>query len=196
MDMQARFLTSAARPEGFPDDDGAEVAFVGRSNSGKSSAINRIAGRTRLARVSKTPGRTRLINFFELAEGARIVDLPGYGFARVPDTVREAWRALVDGYFAGRRSIAGLVLTVDIRRGLKDGDETLLAMAAGLGIPVAILLIKSDKLSRGRGSGEALDVRGAIGDSAEVILFSARDGTGVEAARRHLLGWLGIGAGG
>ncbi|HUF73687.1 MAG TPA: ribosome biogenesis GTP-binding protein YihA/YsxC [Gammaproteobacteria bacterium] len=193
--MQARFLKSAAGPEGFPDDAGAEVAFVGRSNSGKSSAINRITGRTNLARVSKTPGRTRLINFFELAEGSRLVDLPGYGFARVPDRVREDWRALIDGYFARRRSLEGLILTADIRRGLKDSDETMLAMAAELEIPVAILLTKSDKLSRSQAATQALGVRKTAGDSAAVILFSALNGTGVEEAGRQLLGWLRLESG-
>lgn len=195
MDMQARFLISAASPEGFPDDAGAEVAFVGRSNSGKSSAINRITGRTNLARVSKTPGRTRLINFFELAEGSRLVDLPGYGFARVPDRVREDWRTLIDGYFSRRRSVEGLMLTADIRRGLKDSDETMLAMAAELGIPVAILLTKSDKLSRGQAATQTLEVRKAAGDAA-VIPFSALKGAGVEEARRQLLEWLGLESGG
>lgn len=194
--MQARFLKSAAGPEGFPDDAGAEVAFVGRSNSGKSSAINRITGRTSLARVSKTPGRTRLINFFELAGGSRLVDLPGYGFARVPDRVREDWRALIEAYFSRRRSLKGLILTVDMRRGIGDSDGTMLAMAAGLGIPVTILLTKSDKLSRGQASAQALGARKAAGDSAAVIPFSAPKGTGVDEARARLLEWLGLERGG
>lgn len=190
--MQARFLTSAAAARGFPEDLGTEVVFVGRSNSGKSSAINRITGRTGLARVSKTPGRTQLVNFFELGREQRLVDLPGYGFARVPDRVREEWRSLIEAYFSDRRSIAGLFLTVDIRRGLGEGDETVLAMAARLGVPVAILLTKSDKLSRGKGSNLELEVRKAVGDATTVIRFSALDGTGVDAARNRLRVWLGI----
>jgi GTP-binding protein len=190
--MQARFLTSAAGAEGFPEDRGAEVVFVGRSNSGKSSAINAITRRTGLARVSKTPGRTQLVNFFELGAERRLVDLPGYGFARVPDRVREEWRRLTDAYFSGRSSIAGLFVTVDIRRGLREGDETVLMMSAELGIPVAILLTKSDKLSRGKGEGMKLAVREAVAESTVVVRFSALDGTGVEAARNQLRGWLGI----
>jgi GTP-binding protein len=190
--MHANFITSAAAAGGFPDDEGGEVVFAGRSNSGKSSAINRITGRSRLARVSKTPGRTQLINFFELGPGRRLVDLPGYGFARVPDHVREEWRRLVDVYFTGRRSIAGLFLTVDIRRALKQGDMTLLDMASDLAIPVTILLTKSDKLSRGRASTRELELRQSVGDAAGVIRFSALDGTGVEAARARLSEWLGM----
>lgn len=193
--MQARFIKSAANREGFPDDGGAEVAFVGRSNSGKSSAINRITGRTNLARVSKTPGRTQLINFFELADGARLVDLPGYGFARVPGRVREDWRALIAGYFSARQSIEGLFLTVDIRRGLTESDHMLLAMAAELRIPVAILLTKADKLSRGQTASQTFGVRKSAGDCAAIIPFSALKGTGVEAARHQLTVWLDTDAG-
>jgi GTP-binding protein len=191
--MQARFLTSAAAARGFPEDRGAEVAFVGRSNSGKSSAINAITGHTGLARVSKTPGRTQLVNFFELGPEHRLVDLPGYGFARVPDRVREEWRGLIDAYFAGRHSIAGLFVTVDIRRGLREGDEMVLVMAARLGIPVAILLTKSDKLSRGKGEGLRLAVQQSAPESAVVMRFSVLDRTGVDAARGQLRDWLGTG---
>jgi GTP-binding protein len=191
--MQARFLTSAAAARGFPEDRGAEVAFVGRSNSGKSSAINAITGRTGLARVSKTPGRTQLVNFFDLGPEQRLVDLPGYGFARVPDRVREEWRRLIDAYFAARRSIAGLFVTVDIRRGLRESDELVLAMASDLRVPVAILLTKSDKLSRGRSEALRLEIQGALAESAVVMRFSALDRTGVDAARDQLQVWLGNG---
>src|SRR5262245_21073674 len=114
--MQARFLTSAADARGFPEDSGAELAIVGRSNSGKSSAMNRIVGQGKLARVSKTPGRTQLINFFDLGADRRLVDLPGYGFARVPEKQRLEWRRLVEEYLQDRRSLKGLLLTVDVRR--------------------------------------------------------------------------------
>ena len=210
--MQASFIKSAAGPEGFPEDLGTEVAVVGRSNSGKSSAINRIVGHGKLARVSKTPGRTQLINFFDLGAGRRLVDLPGYGFARVPERVRNEWRDLVDAYLGARTSLAGLILTVDVRRGLLDSDRTLLAWAAELGLPVLILLTKADKLSRGAGAGQRLAVEREVaraassgpaagegpaareappdGPTAEVILFSAVDGTGIEAARERLEAWL------
>lgn len=191
--MQARFIKSAAGADGFPADAGAEVAFVGRSNSGKSSAINRIVGHGKLARVSKTPGRTQLINFFDLERGRRLVDLPGYGFARVPDRVRHEWQGLIEAYFTGRRSLAGLFMTVDIRRGLSSGDQSLLDWAAGLDCPVAILLTKADKLSRGAGTGRTLEVQRAVGEGTEVIRFSAVDSTGLGPAKERLLAWLGQG---
>ncbi|MGD8340787.1 MAG: ribosome biogenesis GTP-binding protein YihA/YsxC [Gammaproteobacteria bacterium] len=189
--MQAKFLKSAASADGFPDDTGTEVAFVGRSNSGKSSAINRITGQTKLARVSKTPGRTQLINFFDLGNGHRLVDLPGYGFARVPDRVRQEWRGLVDAYFASRRSLTGLFLTVDIRRGIAAGDQQMIGWALDLGCPVAVLMTKADKLSRGAGMSDVLRAERELGPAAQVIRFSARDGTGVEEARDRLLQWVG-----
>ena len=190
--MQANFIKSAAGTDGFPQDIGAEVAFVGRSNSGKSSAINRITGQSKLARVSKTPGRTQLINFFDLGDEHRLVDLPGYGFARVPDSVRQEWQVLADAYFQVRRSLAGLFLTVDIRRGLRDGDETVIDWAAQLGFPVAILLTKSDKLSRGAGTSQCLEIQRSVGDATEVIRFSAINDTGIGIARDRLLDWLSV----
>jgi GTP-binding protein len=189
--MHARFLTSAANRNGFPEDAGAEVAIVGRSNSGKSSALNRIVGQTGLARVSKTPGRTQLINFFALGEGQRLVDLPGYGFARVPERIRQDWRTLVDEYFQSRRSLKGLLVTVDIRRGLLEPDAAMLAWAAELGLPVTILLTKADKLSRGAANGALLQLRRELPDGIAVVLFSALDGLGVDAARAAIEAWLG-----
>ena len=191
--MQARFIKSAAGAAGFPEDSGVEVAVVGRSNSGKSSAINRIVGHGKLARVSKTPGRTQLINFFDLGIDKRLVDLPGYGFARVPESVRRDWQQLVEAYFGARRSLAGLLLTVDIRRGLKEGDQALVDWAFELGLPVSILLTKADKLSRGAGASQRLKVAAELAPDIEVTLFSAVDGTGTEAARDRLANWLGGG---
>jgi GTP-binding protein len=184
--MQARFLTSAAGLGGFPEDSGDELAVVGRSNSGKSSAINRIVGHGKLARVSKTPGRTQLINFFDLGLGRRLVDLPGYGFARVPEAVRDDWRRLVDEYFQSRRSLRGLLLTVDIRRGLLDLDEAMLAWAAGLALPVMILLSKADKLSRAQALAALREVQQQVKGDVVAELFSALDGKGVEAAQAWL----------
>jgi GTP-binding protein len=191
--MQAKFIKSAAGADGFPDDAGSEVAFVGRSNSGKSSAINRIVAHGKLARVSKTPGRTQLINFFDLENQRRLVDLPGYGFAKVPDRVKQQWRGLIEAYFESRRSLAGLFMTVDIRRGLSVSDEALVEWAAGLDCPVAILLTKADKLSRGAGTSKALETQRAVGDDTEVIRFSAVDATGVGPAKDRMLDWLGQG---
>lgn len=191
--QQASYLTSAVRPGQFVVDRGREVAFAGRSNAGKSSAINAITGRRGLARTSKTPGRTQMVNFFELGHDIRLVDLPGYGFAKVPATVRNRWRHLMESYFAGRRSLSGLILVMDCRRPLLEGDRQMLAWAAGAGCPVHVLLTKADKLSRGRASAALQGVRRELGDGASAQLFSALKGTGVEEARGALDRMLGGG---
>ncbi|HEX6999410.1 MAG TPA: ribosome biogenesis GTP-binding protein YihA/YsxC [Gammaproteobacteria bacterium] len=184
-----KFVKSAASASDFPRDEGREVAFVGRSNSGKSSAINAIFGARGLARVSKTPGRTQLVNFFEVAPGRRIVDLPGYGYARVTPEVRERWRRLLAAYFEGRRSLAGLLLTVDVRRGLKEQDEQMLAWAERLALPVVALLTKADKLPRGQALERQRQAAARLGPNG-VILFSALRRDGVAEARERLEGWL------
>ena len=189
--MTATFLTSAADSKGFPADSGAEVAVVGRSNSGKSSAINRIVGQGKLARVSKTPGRTQLINFFGLGEGRRLVDLPGYGFARVPEEQRQDWRRLTGEYFGSRRSLKGLLVTVDIRRGLLDLDQSMLDWAAELGLPVMILLTKADKLSRGAATSALQALRRNLSEGVTAELFSALKDTGVDLARAQVEAWIG-----
>ncbi len=185
------FLKSAASPKDFPDDAGREVAFVGRSNTGKSTAINLIVGARKLARVSKTPGRTQLINFFAVAPERRLVDLPGYGFARVPPDVKARWRGLLEAYLAERRSLVGLVLTVDIRRGLAALDEQLLGWLAPRELPIVLLLTKADKLSRGAGLAQQHDVARRVGRGANVTRFSALSGEGVGEARDWLAQRLG-----
>jgi GTP-binding protein len=181
---QARFLKSADSAAGFGDDSGTEVAFAGRSNSGKSSAINAIVGRKDLARTSRTPGRTQLVNFFELVPGRRIVDLPGYGYAKVPPKMREHWRRLMEEYFRRRQSLVGLVIVVDARRGFGEQDELMLEYAAARGCAVHVLLTKADKLSRAEGQ-KGLEETGAkLGGRAGLQLFSAESGAGLEAARR------------
>lgn len=183
----ARFLLSASAPAHFPPDRGVEVAFAGRSNSGKSSAINAITQRRALARVSKTPGRTRLLNFFELGPDRRIVDLPGYGYASVSAEERSTWAPLIDS-LRERESLRGLVLIVDSRRGVKEEDLALVRWAHGLNVHV--LLSKSDKLNRSE-SAEALRAAGkTLGALASVQLFSMTDGTGVDTAQKTLEGWL------
>src|SRR5271169_5883062 len=143
-----KFLTSAAEVQQLAPDQGREVAFAGRSNSGKSTAINAITRRAGLARVSRTPGRTQLINFFELTPERRIVDLPGYGFAKVPQEVRARWLQLMEHYFNVRESLVGLVLIVDSRRGLGAQDAAMLEWALARDRQAHILLTKSDKLNR------------------------------------------------
>jgi GTP-binding protein len=183
---EARFLTSANRPEQFVHDVGVEVAFAGRSNAGKSSAINVIVNRRQLARTSKTPGRTQLVNFFHLAEGQRLVDLPGYGFARVAPGTQEHWRRLLEAYFERRRSLRGLFLSVDIRRSLGDLDLQMLAWCRALQRPVHVLLTKSDKLPHGTAERALAEARRVAGPEVSVQRFSAQDGDGVEPARARL----------
>ena len=184
----ARFLISAAAPGQFPADHGAEVAFAGRSNAGKSSAINAIVGRQGLARTSKTPGRTRLINFFELAPLARIVDLPGYGYASAPEAERRTWPLLLEA-LRERGALKGLFVIVDARRGVGEGDEVLLAWA----LPrqrVHVLLSKADKLSRNEGRQALAAAAQALAGRATVQLFSAHARAGLEEAQGVLRSWL------
>jgi GTP-binding protein len=185
----ARFLISAAAPAQFPHDGGSEVAFAGRSNAGKSSAINAITARRALARTSKTPGRTRLLNFFELVPDRRIVDLPGYGFAQGPPSDRDDWARLIEA-LGRRQSLRGLFLIVDARRGLQDGDQQLLRWAAGLAKPVHVLLSKADQLKRAELLAQFKGTQAALDQRASVQLFSAHAHTGLDDARRRLDGWL------
>lgn len=187
----ATFILSAAKLGQCPADVGVEVAFAGRSNAGKSSAINAICDHNKLARASKTPGRTQQINFFALAEDKRLVDLPGYGFARVPLEVRAQWTRLVETYLGKRRSLAGIVLLMDVRHPLKDQDRDLIGWAAALGIPLHVLLTKSDKLSRGPGKSTLLAVRRELASipATTVQLFSALSGEGIDEARKVLDQW-------
>jgi GTP-binding protein len=189
---QGRFLISAAAPGQFPPDLGAEVAFVGRSNSGKSSAINAITQRHALARTSKTPGRTRLLNFFELGTHQRIVDLPGYGYATGPEAERLTWQPLIDA-LKGRESLRGLFMIVDSRRGLTEGDEGLLAWAVppvGAPLRVHVLLSKADKLNRSEAAKVLKETKAALGDRASAQLFSVPAKTGIDEAQRTLAAWL------
>ena len=186
----ASFLTSAGRPKQFPADSGREVAVAGRSNSGKSTAINAMVGRRGLARTGKTPGRTQLINFFQVGEDRRLVDLPGYGYAKVPDAVRKHWRHLLEAYFRRRQSMVGLLVTVDVRRGLNNLDWVMLNWAQASGVPATVLLTKADKLSRGAARSRHLKLSGELPDTVNALLFSAPKRLGVDEARRLLGGWL------
>ncbi|HLQ12832.1 MAG TPA: ribosome biogenesis GTP-binding protein YihA/YsxC [Steroidobacteraceae bacterium] len=185
----AALILSAADARQFPQDGGAEVAFAGRSNAGKSSAINAITGRRALARVSKSPGRTRLLNFFELLPGRRIVDLPGYGYATASAAERASWPPMIAA-LARRSSLKGLFLIVDSRRGLLEGDTGLIAWAQDAGRPVHVLLTKCDKLKRAELARTLMAVRQGLANSATLQAFSAVAGTGLEEARRQLDHWL------
>ena len=186
----ARYLKGAHEPDQFVVDTGTEVAFAGRSNSGKSSAINALTQRHALARISKTPGQTQLINFFELDPGRRLVDLPGYGFAKVPRPLREHWKRLLESYFRNRGSLRALFIIMDARRPLEPQDWQMLEFARARERAVHLLLSKADKLSRSAGLATLARVRREIGDQAGAQLFSATTGTGVDEARRTLLGHL------
>jgi len=186
----AVFIKSAARPADFPPDTGREVAFVGRSNSGKSTAVNVITGARKLARVSKTPGRTQLLNFFSFGEERRLVDLPGYGFARVAPDVQALWRRSLEAYLSTRGSLVGLVVTMDIRRGITPLDDTLLRWLEPRELPVAVLLTKADKLSRGAGIAQERATQKAVGAAVKLTRFSALTGDGVPQAQAWIEAWL------
>ena len=186
----ARFILSANAPSQFMPDTGSEVAVAGRSNAGKSSAINVIVNRRQFARTSKTPGRTRLVNFFELREDQRLVDLPGYGYAKVAEAVQQHWGELLQQYFDSRDSLRGLLLVVDIRRQLKDFDRQMLQLIASVDLPTHVLLTKSDKLKRGQAATALLQVKKELGNlsvnKATAQLFSALNKSGSEEARSVL----------
>jgi len=189
----AQFEISIAKTSGLPPPVGAEVAFAGRSNAGKSSAINTLAGHTRLAFVSKTPGRTQLINFFRLNCGAALVDLPGYGYAKVPESVRRQWQGLLERYLTERENLIGLVLIMDSRHPLKQLDLDMIGWFAPSGRPIHILLTKSDKLSRNQASAALALVRrelAHLGQQVTVQLFSSLNKQGVEETERVVGQWL------
>jgi GTP-binding protein len=186
-----KFLTSSAEAHQLAPDQGREIAFAGRSNSGKSTAINAITQRAGLARVSRTPGRTQLINFFELAPERRLVDLPGYGFAKVPEKVRQHWLRLMEHYFNVRESLVGLILIVDSRRGLGTQDAGMLEWVLARDRVAHVLLTKTDKLNRRDAQRVLRETREACSDtSVTVQLFSAHSRRGLEEARQVMDRWL------
>jgi GTP-binding protein len=193
--QRARFLTAAVSRAGTPPDEGFEVAFAGRSNAGKSSALNRICHQRALARTSRTPGRTQQLVFFRLDDERRLVDLPGYGFAKVSLAVKAGWQALMEDYLRRRRCLRGLVVVMDIRHPLTDTDQQMLAWGAAAGLPMLVLLTKADKLKHGARQRQLAEARGrlrAVGEGVAVEVFSAATGLGVEAVQAHLGGWLGL----
>lgn len=188
--LAATFLASADRLARCPADDAPEAVFVGRSNAGKSSALNRLAGQRRLARVSKTPGRTQLINFFTVAGGGRLVDLPGYGYARASKTRREAWGRAVDEYLSARANVVGVVLVMDIRHPLREADEHMIAWIEQSGKQLLALLSKADKLKRGARAQALRSVAAGMPPGGEVVAFSALTGLGAVEAVATLREWL------
>ncbi len=192
---QTQFLTSAAKVSQCPPDQGYEIAFAGRSNAGKSSAINRLTQQRQLARSSKTPGRTQVLNFFTLDEERRLVDLPGYGYAAVSQQLQAAWQRELAAYLGSRRCLRGLVLLMDIRHPDKELDHMLLDWASERALPVHILLTKCDKLNRGPALQALARVRQALAQHPAQIslqLFSSSVGTGVEECENQLAHWLGL----
>jgi GTP-binding protein len=184
-----RFLLSVAAAPQLPPDRGAEVAFAGRSNAGKSSAINALTGHSSLARTSKTPGRTRLLNYFEVQPGLRLLDLPGYGYAEVSNAERAVWAPLLE-QLRRRQSLRGLILLVDVRRGVQSEDLELIDWADPALRPTHILLTKCDKLGRNEARSALSQAQRQLGKRATVQLFSASKGEGVADARRQLVRML------
>jgi GTP-binding protein len=187
------FLTSVAQIDQLPQDKGSEVAFIGRSNSGKSSAINAITGIKALARTSKTPGRTQLLNFFQINLDYRLVDLPGYGYAHVNAKKKEAWEKVISMYLKTRQSLKGLIITMDSRHPLKERDQSMLAWTLHYQIPTYILLTKADKLTRQHALRILKEVEQQLFKltlTTQVQLFSATKAIGLESARQTILNWL------
>ena len=188
--LASEFLSSVDRLETCPRDDVPEVAFAGRSNAGKSSTLNRLTGRRQLARVSKTPGRTQLINFFTVNEGGRLVDLPGYGYARAAKSRREAWGQAVDEYLNRRANLVSIVLVMDARHPLKPFDRQMIDWCAGRSMPLLALLNKADKLKRAERKTVLRSLETEVPPATRTLLFSAATGLGaaeaVAAVREHL----------
>lgn len=193
--QKAVFHTTVANLRDLPADALCEVAFAGRSNAGKSSAINTLAGRVRLAFVSKTPGRTQHLNYFRLDEGKYLVDLPGYGFAKAPVAIRSQWEGLIGPYLQNRAPLAGLVVIMDARHPMTDLDRRLIDWFSATGRPIHVLLSKADKMSRQQSLQVLRTVRtelAKLGEHFSVQLFSSLKKTGVEEAEAVLAGWLGM----
>ncbi|AUD79877.1 YihA family ribosome biogenesis GTP-binding protein [Kangiella profundi] len=190
--LTAKYLLGAAKLAQLPPDEGIEVAFAGRSNAGKSSALNTLTQQKSLARTSKTPGRTQLINVFTLDEDRRLIDLPGYGYAKVPEAMKLQWQEELSRYLQQRQCLRGLVLLMDIRHFLKDSDQDMLAWAAEVGLPVHCLLSKADKLKQGAKSKAVLQCKKAVKElhpTATVQAFSSLKREGLDQLYKILDGW-------
>ncbi len=192
---QAKFINSAPRLKDAPPDLGWEIAFAGRSNAGKSSAINTLVQQNALARVSKTPGRTQLLNFFEIDQQRKIVDLPGYGYAKVPEAIKREWGKMIETYLSERKALCGIVLIMDIRHPLTEFDQQMLEWCAHAKLRVHILLTKADKLKFGAAKTTLLEVQKALKQldiPVSVQLFSALKKTGIEEIHAVLDHWFEV----
>jgi GTP-binding protein len=185
----ARYVLSAHHLRQLPADHGIEVAIAGRSNAGKSSAINAFTDQKSLARTSKTPGRTQQIVIFELDEGRRIADLPGYGYAKVPVKLKQHWRSVMEGYFRTRHSLRGVVLVMDIRHPMREFDTQMLAWCDAAEVPCHLLLTKADKLKRGPAKSTLLKVQRDLPSIASAQVFSSMDKTGLDELVDTLSRW-------
>lgn len=191
--QNTHFITSAPDIRHLPEDEGVEIAFAGRSNAGKSSALNRLTNQKSLAKTSKTPGRTQLINLFKVEEGCHIVDLPGYGFAQVPVEMKNKWQKSLGEYLQKRECLKGLVVLMDIRHPMKDLDQQMIFWAIDSHIPVQVLLTKADKLKSGARKQTLLKVRKQVetfGGDVSVDVFSSLKGLGVDQLRAKLDTWF------
>lgn len=186
------YLAAAHTPQQLPPDDGRELVFAGRSNAGKSSALNTICNQNALARTSKTPGRTQQLVFFEVLKGKYLVDLPGYGYAKVSKDLRAHWQGFLNDYFSTRAALCGIVVVMDIRHPLREFDLDMLRFAADRGLPAHCLLTKCDKIGRGPQAQTLLAVRKGLPDRATAQVFSSETGQGVDEARAVVAGWLQV----
>nr|WP_055735056.1 ribosome biogenesis GTP-binding protein YihA/YsxC [Agarivorans gilvus] len=191
--QNTHFITSAPNIQAMPEDSGIEVAFAGRSNAGKSSALNALTRQKSLARTSKTPGRTQLINVFEISEGFRLIDLPGYGFAQVPEEIKKQWQKSLSEYLQDRQSLQGIVVLMDIRHPFKDTDNGLIQWAVDCDLPVLALLTKADKLKQGARKAAVLKGREtakAFGGEVRVEAFSSLKKQGLDILQNTLASWF------
>ncbi|PPD34522.1 MAG: YihA family ribosome biogenesis GTP-binding protein [Methylomonas sp.] len=191
---QAKFINSAPRLQDAPPDQGMEIAFAGRSNAGKSSAINTLVQQNALARVSKTPGRTQLLNFFEIDAQRKLVDLPGYGYAKVPVSIKNEWQKMMENYLKNRQALCGIVLVMDIRHPLTEFDWQMVEWCEHSKLPLHILLTKADKLKFGAAKNTLLKVQKDLSQSSIVVslqLFSALNKVGIDDVHQILDEWFG-----